>query len=153
MDIYGYKASVYIPGKVIGGKFIVKRLLGKDLKDKLLELTVRVKENSESDYFSDSDGPSSKKAKLSSLESSSSADPLQDKRPFPRFMKEEKLVEVVQDWETYPIGSICEIKANGELRIANEKTHVIISKVTQDEMKKQKLWGQRMDTFSSGAIL
>ncbi len=103
-----------------------------------------VGQNSESDYFSDSDGPSSKKAKLSSLETSSPADPLQDNRPFPRFMKEEKLVEVVRDWETYPIGSICEIKANGELWIADEKTHVIISKSTQDEMKNLKLWGQRM---------
>ena len=43
MDIYGYKASVYIPGKVVDGKFIVRGLFGKDFKDKLLELTVRVK--------------------------------------------------------------------------------------------------------------
>ena len=33
MDIYGYKASVYIPGKVVGGKFIVKRLLSKELEE------------------------------------------------------------------------------------------------------------------------
>ena len=43
MDIYGYKASVFIPGIVVRGKFIVKRLFGKDLEDKLLELTVRIK--------------------------------------------------------------------------------------------------------------
>ena len=108
------------------------------------EQFILFEENSESDYFSDSDGPSSKKAKLSSHASSSLADPLQDNRSFARFMKEEKLVEVVRDWDTPTIGSICEIKDNGELWIDVEKTHVIISKATQDEMKKQKLWGQRM---------
>ncbi len=43
MDIYGYKASVYIPGKVVGGKFIVKKIVGKALDEKLLELTARIK--------------------------------------------------------------------------------------------------------------
>ena len=111
-----------------------------------------VGQNSESDYFSDSDNPVSKKAKLSSVDSSSPAFPLQDNRSFARFMKDEKLVEVVRDWDTYPIGSICEIKANGELWIAGEKTHVVISKATQDEMKKQKLWGQRMKIVRFGYV-
>jgi hypothetical protein len=68
-------------------------------------------------------------------------------------MKEEKLVEVARDWDTYPKGSICEIKANGELWIANEKTHVTISKATQDEMKNLKLWGQRMKIERDGYVL
>jgi hypothetical protein len=32
-----------VPGKVVGGKFIVKRLFGKDLEEKLFEFTVRIK--------------------------------------------------------------------------------------------------------------
>jgi hypothetical protein len=59
-----------------------------------------------------------------------------DDRPFAQFMEEEGLVEVVRDWKKYPEGSKCEIKADGALWIANEKTHVVISKATLEIMKK-----------------
>ena len=35
LDIYGYKASVYIPGKVVNGNFVIKKLFGKELEEKL----------------------------------------------------------------------------------------------------------------------
>ncbi len=76
-----------------------------------------------------------------------------DNRPFSQFMKEEGLVEVVRNWKKYPHGSKVEIKAGGALWIADEKTHVIISKSTQDEMKNLKLWGQRMKIDDFGYVL
>jgi hypothetical protein len=65
-----------------------------------------------------------------------------DDRPFAQFMEEEGLIEVTRDWKKYPTGSSVVIKADGALWIANEKTHVVISKATQDIMKKEGLWGK-----------
>lgn len=112
-------------------------------------------ENSESVDFSDSENvlPSAKKAKLSSHASSFLDDPLQDNRSFVRFMKEEKLVEVTIDWDTYPKGSVVEIKDNGELWIAEEKTQVFISKATRDILKKEKVWVQSMNIGADGYVL
>jgi hypothetical protein len=67
-----------------------------------------------------------------------------DDRPFSQFRKEEGLIEVVRDWKKHPPGSPVEIKAGVALWIADEKTHVIISKATQEIMKKGGLWGKAL---------
>ena len=76
-----------------------------------------------------------------------------DDRPFAQFMEEEGLVEVVRGWKKYPAGSKVEIKAGGVLWIANEKTHVIISKATQDIMKKEGVWGKDLFIGKNGYVI
>ena len=75
-----------------------------------------------------------------------------DNRFFADFFRQEGLIEVVRKWKKYPAGSVVQIKANGELWIANEMAGVIISDATKAMMKSVGIWGkirllENMDMF------
>ena len=74
-----------------------------------------------------------------------------DDRPFLQFFEEENLVEVKREWKKYEIGSLVEIKS-GALWIAGEKTHVVVSKATQEKMKKEGVWGKELFIGKDGYV-
>ena len=60
---------------------------------------------------------------------------------------------MIRDYPKFPAGSVVEIKANGELWIADTKTYVVISKATEMVMRKEGIMDKKLTIGKSGYVI